>query len=128
MQTSRKSFDRYQEKLKQLRRSNEDTARFIWVDSRRRDRKYGQDNDLTKEWIEAAIKDGCAYCGETALRMTLDRKDNNLGHVKSNVVPCCIRCNYARGSMPFEAWQHLAPSLRSARESRLFGKWTGRVN
>jgi len=55
--------------------------------------------------------------------MTLDRKDNDVGHVKDNVVPACVRCNYTRGDMPFDAWLVVAAGMRQAREKGLFGDW-----
>jgi hypothetical protein len=56
--------------------------------------------------------------------MTLDRKDNSIGHLLDNVVPCCIRCNYIRRDMPFEAWLIVATGIRKAKELGLFGTWT----
>jgi len=108
------------------RRNGQKVGQWILVDSRRSDRRRGLNNDLTRDFIDAEIAKGCAYCGESSLRMTLDRKDNAIGHVVSNVVPACIRCNYARGAMPFEAWLCLASGMRLAREKGLFGYWTGR--
>ena len=104
-----------------------DVARWILEDSRRWDRKHGFVCDLDKGWIDQRIANGCAYCGETALRMTLDRMDNAKGHTRDNVVPACIRCNYARRSMPYAAWLCLCKGVREAREQGLFGAWTGRA-
>jgi hypothetical protein len=57
--------------------------------------------------------------------MTVDRVDNDLGHLQSNVVPACVRCNHVRGQMPYEAWLMVAPGMRAAREAGLFGGWDG---
>jgi len=114
-------------KTKASRARGEHVDRWICADSRKRDKKNGLENDLDREFIREAIKDGCSYCGETELRMTLDRIDNEKGHTKDNVVPACIRCNYTRKDMPYEAWLLVAPGMRAAREARLFGTWTGRV-
>jgi len=92
----------------------------IHTDSRRSDRKNGRDNDLTKEFIAAEITKGCSYCGETEIRMTLDRIDNDKGHLQDNVVPACIRCNYTRKNMPYEAWLIVAKGMRKARKAGLF--------
>ena len=100
-------------------------AAVIYKDSRKGDKKLGRDNDLDRVWIQTAIEGGCSYCGETELRMTLDRIDNTLGHVKTNVVPACIRCNYLRRDAPFEAWSYLLTGLREAREQGAFGSWDG---
>lgn len=83
--------------------------------------------DLTKQEIEQLIVRGCDYCGEKSLRMTLDRIDNSKGHTRENVVPACIRCNYARRNMPYEAWLCLVGGMRQAREKGLFKDWTGRT-
>src|SRR5262249_8563574 len=78
-------YVRYSAKLSARRKNNTGVASFIWRDSRKSDKKNGYENDLTKEFIEAAIADGCAYCGESGLRMTLDRIDNAKGHTRENV-------------------------------------------
>lgn len=119
---------RWKEKLKFRRRNGIDVAYFILQDSRGIDRKKGLRNDLTLELIEKKIKRGCSYCGEAKLRMTLDRIDNAKGHSKENVRAACIRCNYARGNMPYAAWLCLVEGMRQARLKGLFGTWIGRLN
>lgn len=109
------------------RHSNLFTAKFILIDSRQSDRRKGLANDLTRGFIQALITSGCVYCGETQIRMTLDRIDNDKGHTQDNVVPACIRCNYTRKDMPYEAWLRVARGMREAREAGLFNGWTGRV-
>ncbi len=99
---------------------------YIVYDSRKSDKKFGRDNDITKEFVFNTIKNGCSYCGETNIRMTLDRIDNNIGHLQSNVVSACIRCNLARRAMPYEAWLVVAKGMKEARELGLFGSWNGR--
>jgi hypothetical protein len=99
----------------------------IFADSRKTDRLKGFDNNMTVDFIRDLINRDCIYCGETKLRMTLDRIDNTKGYVVGNVNPSCIRCNYTRGSMPYAAWLHLVPGMRSAREAGVFEAWTGRA-
>jgi hypothetical protein len=101
-------------------------GKHIVEDSRRTDRKKGLQNNLDEDWVNQIISLGCCYCGETSLRISLDRIDNNIGHVKTNVVPACIRCNYTRKNMPYAAWILLVPAMKAAREKGLFGEWTGR--
>lgn len=117
---------RYSANLSVKRKNNTDIASFIWKDSRNSDQKRGYENNLTKEFIEETIVRGCAYCGETELRMTLDRIDNAKGHTRENVVAACIRCNYMRRAMPYEAWKSLVAAVRDTRERGLFGAWVGR--
>lgn len=101
-------------------------AKVVVRDCKKLDRKHHRQNDLSLAFVQTVLSKPCTYCGEPLLRMTLDRIDNNLGHTEGNVVGACIRCNYARRSMPYEAWLLLAPAMRAARESGLFGSWTGR--
>ncbi len=111
----------------QMRAAGVDVARFILREARRSDTLRGQTCDLSKQEIELLISQGCQYCGERDLRMTLDRIDNSKGHTRDNVVPACIRCNYARRDMPYEAWLCLTEGMRRARELGLFKGWTGRT-
>jgi hypothetical protein len=117
--------ERILEYQKQRRKSM--PARSILTDSRRSDKKSGLLNDLTLSFIERLISGECCYCGDSTIRMTLDRIDNDVGHIESNVVPACIRCNYTRKNMPYEAWLVVARAMKEAREKDLFGSWTGRA-
>jgi hypothetical protein len=114
-------------KFNQMRATGTDVARFIFWEARRSDKRRGLECDLNREQIAEIIKRECVYCGETQLRMTLDRIDNSRGHTKDNVNPACIRCNYARRDMPYRAWLCLAEGMRRAREFGLFEGWTGRT-
>lgn len=117
--------ERTRRKKREERAANIRVERFIYDDSRKSDKLAGRGNDLTKEDIVRLVADGCRYCGETSLRMTLDRQDNAIGHFLSNVVPSCVRCNLTRGNMPYKAWLIVAKAMREARESGAFEGWTG---
>ena len=55
-------------------------------------------SDLTIEWmIDNIVLKPCIYCGDTH-KIGCDRLDNNKGHCKDNVVPCCYECNCARNN------------------------------
>ena len=101
-------------------------AYYVLQDSRRSDKKKGLEWELDREFVQELLTKPCSYCGETAERMTLDRIDNTKGHVRTNVVGACIRCNYVRGAMPYDAWVVVAEGMRKARERGLFEKWTWR--
>lgn len=90
--------------------------------------KADRENDLSHEFVLEQFEKSCTYCGATQdeIRLTLDRVDNSLGHLKTNVVPACRRCNFIRRDMPFEAWLVVAKGMRKAREKGLFGDWKGR--
>jgi hypothetical protein len=81
--------------------------------------------DLSYDIIEDLIRNPCFYCDETEITMTLDRIDNTIGHIRSNVVPACFRCNMLRGSMPYAAWLVVSKAVKEARLLGLFGSWAG---
>jgi hypothetical protein len=46
----------------------------------------------------------CYYCGENTKILGYDRVDNNIGYLKSNIVPCCDICNYMKSDLATEQW------------------------
>lgn len=79
---------------------------------------FGKSN-LTVDWlIENILTKSCVYCGDT-YRLGCDRMDNNSGHNKENVVPCCIECNTARNNyFSYEEMKILGQTIRSIKEKR----------
>jgi hypothetical protein len=112
------------QRVRQRRKNPEYRAYYVWRDSRKSDLRNGREHSLGKEFVRECLSQPCVYCGETRLKMTLDRMDNKLGHIESNCVPCCVRCNYIRRDMPYEAWVVFVGAVRKAREDGLFGSWT----
>ena len=108
---------------KERRAAGLDRDKYIVDDSRASDKKKGRENDLDRTFVAALIANPCSYCGGTELPMTVDRIDNTLGHIRTNVVPACFRCNLIRRDMPYEAWLTFSPVLRSLVETRGFGDW-----
>jgi hypothetical protein len=108
-------------KRKKLR----DQGRLVIYDCRASDKLAGQVCDLDQAFVKDLIVRDCTYCGATReqIRIGLDRIDNTLGHLKTNVVPCCSRCNVVRKNMPHEAWLVVAPGMRAAFQQGLFGNW-----
>jgi len=102
-------------------------ARFILEDSRKGDKKKNRQNDLDLDFIKKVIEKGCSYCGENEIKICLDRIDNSKGHLKDNVIAACVRCNNIKNSMPYEAWLHIVPSIKSAYENGLFDNWHHRL-
>lgn len=98
-------------------------AQAVWDQSYRQDNDRKFENDLTVKFIEQQLAQSCSYCGETQLKMTLDRIDNDLGHTQANVLPACLRCNLFRKDLPFPVWEKLCEGMRTAREAGLFGQW-----
>lgn len=63
-----------------------------WASCKYRSQKRGFGFDLTVEDVRDTIASPCVYCGALGPSQ-LDRKDNELGYLKSNVVAACKRCN-----------------------------------
>lgn len=54
--------------------------------------------DIDTDWmITNILSQKCVYCGDN-YRIGCDRIDNNKGHTKDNVVPCCCECNNIRNN------------------------------
>lgn len=84
------------------------------------DRRAGRENDLTPEWIVQNITSKpCLYCGEVDDPRGCDRIDNAIGHVTTNVVPCCRLCNKARNDLfTFEEMLRLGETIRRIKDDR----------
>ena len=74
----------------------------------------GYEWSLTREQVQGLIEQDCHYCGsppsniktvkntiEPLLYSGIDRMDNDVGYVDSNVVACCAICNRAKLDMPY---------------------------
>ena len=63
-----------------------------------RDYKRRLEFNISRDFLIDAIRNKtCHYC-DTPQKIGLDRIDNNKGHTEDNEVPCCHRCNIARGN------------------------------
>jgi hypothetical protein len=96
-------------------------------------KKRGLTFELTDEQVRNLTKSECFYCGvppaSTARTNThekssgyskanssytyngIDRKDNTVGYVESNVVACCAQCNMAKGTYTIEEFIDLAKRI-----------------
>ena len=60
----------------------------------------------------------CIYCGNTH-RVGLDRINNELGHTRDNIVPCCYDCNCARNNnFSFEEMKEIGKVISKIKEKR----------
>lgn len=98
-------------------------AYYILQDTKNSDRKKGLLCDLTNEYVTEKLKLPCHYCGDIGNMITLDRIDNRIGHVRSNLLPACVPCNLTRGDMPYDAWVIVAKGMKIARKAGLFDGW-----
>lgn len=92
---------------------DEDKAvKYRWRGYRGRCIHKNREFDLTYEEFESMLLSPCHYCGgmdkfKNARINGIDRVDNEAGYVPGNCVPCCVRCNSAKGTGKLEdflAW------------------------
>ncbi|SAK95927.1 hypothetical protein AWB76_07220 [Caballeronia temeraria] len=88
---------------------------------RSHDKVKARSNDLTLEFFLERIERPCEYCGTTSHPRGLDRLDNSLGHLMTNVVPCCAECNRLRSDVhsPEVMRRILGPAIALARNEPL---------
>lgn len=113
-------------KEKEKRKNLESQELFLFKDSRRQDLVRGRQNDLTIDFIKNLIKEGCSYCGAGPVnktKLSLDRIDNSLGHLQTNVVSSCLKCNLIRRDMPYAAWLHILPKIKECYALGLLDGW-----
>lgn len=83
------------------------------------DKRKGYEYNLDLQFAENLIKNGCKYCGDN-VRIGLDRIDNNKGHTKDNVVPCCYVCNCTRmNNFSYEEMIILGETIKQIKQWRL---------
>lgn len=69
--------------------------------------------NLTKDEFRKITQSPCFYCGSPPSNIYtlttgryvyngIDRKDNDVGYILENCVPCCEICNKAKRGMPFD--------------------------
>ena len=75
--------------------------------------------DITIDWmIDNIITKPCVYCGDTS-RVGCDRINNDLGHTKDNVVPCCFECNCARNNnFSYDEMLEIGKTIRRIKNER----------
>jgi len=87
------------------------------------DKRSGLVCTISVSDVERMIAMPCFYCSLKPAN-GLDRKNSDAGHTPLNVVPCCEKCNFILGDIPFEAKERLVVGLHSIRQSKLLNNWT----
>lgn len=75
----------------------------------------GYEFKLTSEEMIEIFQMNCFYCGSEPknvysrpkmnghfIHNGIDRKDNNIGYIIENVVPCCTQCNYTKHTFDYD--------------------------
>ena len=74
-------------------------AKYLIYDYKKEDIKYNRETpNFDSKWVlENIFSKSCVYCGESDWhKLGCDRKNNSIGHIKNNVVPCCLHCNMTK--------------------------------
>lgn len=73
--------------------------------------------NLPKELFKSLINGNCYYCGKIPVQCLetnagsfiiyngIDRINNSVGYIKTNVVSCCKKCNLVKGALPFDEFR-----------------------
>lgn len=87
---------------------------------RKSDKKRNQTCDLDREFLLNNIfNKECIYCGSSS-NIGCDRINNNLGHLKTNVVPCCRICNTTRmNNFTHDEMKILGKTIKQINENRM---------
>ena len=97
-------------------------------------KRRGFEFSLSKECFESLISDNCYYCGSKPLRVItakpyrianakipsllyngIDRIDSKEGYINGNVVTCCLTCNIAKRTTPYDDFLHWVESIYNNR-------------
>ncbi len=90
---------------------------WIYHNYRKAAGRRGYQFKLTKEEFNRLIRMNCHYCGCGPSMSTswvrghsdfsyngVDRKDNAIGYISSNCVPCCDICNNSKSTLTYDRW------------------------
>jgi hypothetical protein len=64
-------------------------------------REYNRKFALEKKEFDEITKSPCHYCNIKKERMGVDRKNNRVGYITKNCVPCCKECNFFKGAISY---------------------------
>lgn len=98
----------------------QETIRCYKNSAKKRGLEY---NLIEKHFIEITQQD-CYYCGAKPNNIKksghhngdyvyngIDRIDNNKGYTIDNIVPCCAKCNYAKGKLTLQEFKELIEGI-----------------
>lgn len=106
--------------------------RRLVISCRKMDANRNHDFDIDIQWIKdqcLAQQNKCAHCQEDLSfemrpgnfqKPSVDRIDNNLGHLKSNCLITCINCNIRRQDMSVDDFR---AKLAAIQTHRAFIEW-----
>lgn len=93
------------------------TLKYTFWDYRKSAKNRGYEFELSVEDVINLIEQNCHYCGAPPstlekdrsifsnlelYRNGIDRKDNSVGYILENCVPCCTKCNMLKRSTEYQ--------------------------
>lgn len=78
--------------------------RKLYTNYRHSAKVRGYDFHIDQEFFDDMVMEPCHYCG-TDEAYGIDRKDNDVGYVESNCLPCCATCNRAKGTLTYKQFK-----------------------
>lgn len=90
----------YRERTNKQNRNK--TPKSVFCAYRKGAKKRGMSFLLGIEYFVENWNSRCHYCGATINGIGVDRIDSSIGYQPDNVVICCTRCNFMKGSLSFE--------------------------
>jgi hypothetical protein len=84
-----------------------------------RDFKKQLEFNVSKDYfLNNILLKSCIYCGDTK-KIGADRINNQIGHIESNIVPCCYSCNVTRSNnYSYEEMLILGKTIKTIKNKR----------
>ena len=80
-------------------------------------KKRGYRFKISVAEFEDIVSEPCHYCGDNG-KVGIDRKDNTLGYLLNNCLPCCAICNRAKRDLPYDVFlNHIAKISEHLKET-----------
>lgn len=70
---------------------------------------------LTQDLFDKITQSNCSFCNRPwtpTHRNGIDRKDNTLGYIETNCIPCCNECNFMKGSLTYTQFIECCKNVR----------------
>lgn len=96
---------------------NRSNPKYLYSRYKSKAKSRGKLFTLSLDEFEKIIQEPCHYCHyKQEIPVGIDRKNNAIGYVLNNCLPCCWPCNWLKGARKYELFKsHLSKVLDSQR-------------
>ena len=99
---------------KRIKKDEDGNLKSLYVRYKKESIKRGYEFSLTNKEFFDIKKQNCHYCGAIPKKYNgIDRKDNKIGYVYSNCLPCCIDCNFAKRTLEYDYFLNWINKIKS---------------